>query len=295
MRHRWRNGMRYCAGSILKRASEPIRHCALIRSRQWRTFAGRLLLAAAAPMLGPGVHAQDRALPSSVVRSGIEFAGADVRAMQSDDLANPGFLWVERGEKLWRDATGGASCASCHSDASASMRGVAARYPAFDAASGTVLDLEGRINDCRVRRQKQNPLTRESDDLLGLSAYIAFQSRGLPMATRIDGSASAAFDRGRAFYYERHGQMNLSCAQCHEQNWGKRLYAETLSQGQSNAFPAYKLEWQTLGSLQRRIRACLFGVRAEMPPAGAPELTDVELFLAWRAQGLPVEAPGVRR
>ena len=85
------------------------------------------------------------------------------------------------------------------------------------------------------------------------------------MATRIDGPASAAFDRGRAFYNQRHGQMNLSCAQCHEQNWGKRIYAETISQGHGNAFPAYKLEWQTLGSLQRRIRACLFGIRAEMP------------------------------
>ena len=215
--------------------------------------------------------------------------------MQSDDLANPGFLWVERGAKSWNDSKSGASCASCHGEASGSMRGVAARYPVFDAASGTVLDLEARINDCRVRRQKQNALARESDELLGLTAYVALQSRGLPTATRIDGPASAAFDRGRAFYNQRHGQMNLSCAQCHDQNWGKRIYAETVSQGHGNAFPAYKLEWQTVGSLQRRIRACLFGIRAEMPPAGASELTDLELFLAWRAQGLPLEAPGVRR
>jgi sulfur-oxidizing protein SoxA len=255
----------------------------------------RCLAPAVAILLFTAAQAQQRALPLNVLRSGIEFAGADVRSMQSDALANPGFLWVERGEKLWRDPADGASCASCHGDASASMRGVAARYPAFDATSGAVLDLEARINDCRVRRQKQNALARESDDLLGLTAYVAFQSKGLPMATRIDGPASAAFDRGRALYNTRHGQMNLSCAQCHEQNWGKRLYAETLSQGHGNAFPAYKLEWQTLGSLQRRIRACLFGVRAEMPPAGAPELTDLELFLAWRAHGLPVEAPGVRR
>jgi sulfur-oxidizing protein SoxA len=254
-----------------------------------------LLVPAVALFLLSVAQAQQRALPLNVLRSGIEFAGADVRSMQSDDLANPGFLWVERGEQLWRDATSGSSCASCHGDASASMRGVAARYPAFDATSGTVLDLEARINDCRVRRQKQNTLARESDDLLGLTAYLALQSKGLPTATRIDGPASAAFDRGRASYLRRHGQMNLSCAQCHDQNWGKRLYAETLSQGHGNAFPAYKLEWQTLGSLQRRIRACLFGVRAEMPPAGAPELTDLELFLAWRAQGLPLEAPGVRR
>lgn len=259
-----------------------------------RTRLPALLLLAGA--LFPLVAAcQDRALPLSALRSGIDFAGPDVRAMQSDDLANPGFLWVERGEKLWSDGTSGSSCASCHGEAKSSMHGVAARYPASDATSGTVLDLEARINDCRVRRQKAAPLERESDDLLGLTAYVAYQSKGLPMAARIDGSAKAAFDRGRAFYYQRHGQMNLSCAQCHEQNWGKRLYAETLSQGQSNAFPTYKLEWQTLGSLQRRIRACLYGVRAEMPAEGAPELTDVELFLAWRAQGLPVETPGVRR
>jgi sulfur-oxidizing protein SoxA len=256
---------------------------------------GRWLVAAVALFLLSAAQAQQRTLPSNVLRSGIEFAGADVRSMQSDDLANPGFLWVERGEKLWNEAAGGTSCASCHSGASASMRGVAARYPAFDAASGAVLDLEARINDCRVRRQSQNALARESDDLLGLTAYVALQSRGLAVAPRIDGPAAAAFDRGRAFYSQRHGQINLSCAQCHDQNWGKRLYAETLSQGHGNAFPAYKLEWQTLGSLQRRIRACLFGIRAEMPPPGAPELTDLELFLAWRAQGLPLEAPGVRR
>ncbi len=247
----------------------------------------------AALLLFSAAHAQQRALPLDALRSGIAFAGADVRGMQADDLANPGFLWVERGERLWRDASDGASCASCHGDAS--MRGVAARYPAYDAGSGTVLDLEARINDCRVRRQKREALPRESDDLLGLTAYVAMRSRGMPLAVRIDGPAAAAFDRGRAFYGARHGQMNLSCAQCHDRNWGKRLYAETLSQGHGNAFPAYKLEWQTLGSLQRRIRACLFGVRAEMPPPGAAELTDLELFLAWRAQGLPLESPGVRR
>src|SRR5437588_119667 len=131
-----------------------------------------------------------------------------------------------------------------------------------------------------------------------LSSPIApAQQRALPLDRLRSGLefAGAAFERGRTFYNSRHGQMNLSCAQCHDGNWGKRLYAETVSQGHGNAFPAYRLEWQTLGSLQRRIRACLFGIRAEMPRPGAPELTDMELYLAWRAQGLPLEAPGVRR
>ena len=254
-----------------------------------------LLAAAAATLTLATAQAQQRALPLDTLRSGIDFASADVRSLQADDFANPGFLWVERGERLWRGPAQGGSCAACHGGAGVSMRGVATRYPAYDAASRGVLDLEARINDCRVRRQKLDPLQRESDDLLGLTAFVAYQSRGMPIAAKIDEPARASYDRGRSFYYTRHGQMNLACAQCHEQNWGKRLYAETLSQGHGNAFPAYKLEWQTLGSLQRRIRACLFGLRAEMPPAGARELTDVELYLAWRAQGLPIEVPGVRR
>ena len=243
------------------------------------------------------VAAQERALPLSALRSGATFAGADVRAIQADDLANPGMLWVERGEKLWNapTETSGKSCASCHGAAQTSMRGVAALYPKYDANAGAVFDIEARINDCRTRRQQAPALPRESDDLLSLTAFVAYQSRGLPLAVSIDGPAQAAFERGREFYGRRHGQMNIACTQCHDQNWGKRLLAETISQGHGTAFPAYRLEWQALGSLQRRLRACLFGIRAEMPSPGAPELTDLELYLAWRAQGLPIEAPGVRR
>jgi sulfur-oxidizing protein SoxA len=254
-------------------------------------------LAVVVACFAAGASAQQRVLPLSELRSGATFAGANVRAMQADELANPGMLWVERGEKLWSAPaeSSGKACASCHDAAQTSMRGVAARYPKFDAAAGTVLDLEARINDCRTRRQQAPALARESEDLLALTAFVAYQSRGVPLAASIDGPARAAFERGRELYFARHGQMNIACTQCHDQNWGKRLLGETISQGHPTAFPGYRLEWQSLGSLQRRLRACLFGIRAEMPPPGAPVLTDLELYLAWRAQGLPIEAPGVRR
>jgi sulfur-oxidizing protein SoxA len=241
--------------------------------------------------------AQEPPIKPSELRSGITFAGPDVRAMQADEATNPGMLWVGRGEQLWNTSAGvaGRSCASCHADARTSMRGVAASYPAFDASAGEVVNLETRIESCRTRRQQATALPPEHDDRLALTAWIAYQSRGMPIAVSIDGAARAAFDRGRAFHGERHGQMNLACTQCHDRNWGKRVLAETISQGHPNAFPAYRLEWQGIGSLQRRIRACLFGIRAQMPPPGARELTDVELYLAWRATGLPLEAPGVRR
>jgi sulfur-oxidizing protein SoxA len=255
--------------------------------------AAALLAAAFAVAAG----AQEGGIRPDQLKSGSEFLGEDLRALQDDEFANPGMLWVERGEKLWREPAGtrGRSCARCHGEATASMRGVAARYPRIDPQSGKLLNLEGRINACRVARQGAGPFGYESEELLSITAYVARQSRGLPLSASIEAAAKRHFDAGRAYYYKRRGQMNLSCAHCHEANWGKRLLSETISQGHPNAYPAYRLEWQTMGSVERRLRACLSGIRAEMLPYGAPEYRDIELFLAWRARGLPVETPGVRR
>ena len=231
------------------------------------------------------------------LKSGIEFTGAEARALQQDDFANPGMLWVARGEQLWREPAGkeGKSCASCHGDAKTGMRGVATRYPLLDPGTARLVNLEGRIMQCRERRQQAEPLRHESDELLALTAYVGHQSRGMPVNVVIDWQNRKYFEAGRELYHRRLGQMNLSCAQCHQDNWGKNLGPETISQGHGNAYPVYRLEWQTAGSLQRRFRSCLSGVRAEMLPYGAPEYLDLELYLAWRANGLPIETPGVRR
>jgi sulfur-oxidizing protein SoxA len=217
--------------------------------------------------------------------------------MQADDLANPGFLWVLEGEALWRKAAGaaGRSCASCHRDAATGMKGVAARYPAFDARAGRVINLERRINRCQVDHQQETAFAYESRELLALTAYVAYQSRGIPMQVSIDGPARPFFEAGRTFYSMRQGQLNLACQHCHEDHWGKQLRGDVISQGQANAHPIYRLEWQTVGSLQRRLRSCSLGVRAEPYAYGAQEYVNLELFLAWRALGLPVETPGVRR
>jgi sulfur-oxidizing protein SoxA len=233
----------------------------------------------------------------SPLKSGVEFTGESVRKLQADDFANPGMLWVERGAKLWVEAAGGSgkSCAGCHGDAAQSMKGAATRYPRFDAGAGRLVDLEGRISVCREKNQQATVLARESEDLLALTAYVAYQSRGMPLAVTVDERSQPAFERGRAQYFTRVGQMNLACTHCHDRNWGRQLAAETISQGHGNDFPAYRLEWQSLGSLERRIRACFYGVRAEMPPYGAEILLDLELYLGARASGLPIETPGVRR
>ncbi len=230
-------------------------------------------------------------------KSGLEFTGTDIRAMQADDFANPGMLWVERGGKLWQEAAGreGKSCASCHNDAKTSMRGVATRYPQLDPATARLINLEGRVMQCRERRQQAAPLKYETEELLAFTAYVRHQSRGMTANVAIDPQVRRHFEAGRDLYYRRVGQLNLSCANCHQDNWGRKLGPETISQGHGNAYPVYRLEWQTAGSLQRRFRSCLSGVRAEMLSYGAPEYVDLELYLAWRAGELPIETPGVRR
>jgi sulfur-oxidizing protein SoxA len=237
----------------------------------------------------------ERPIPPAALKQGSEFTSPEVRAMQADDFANPAMLWVTRGERLWRETAGaqGKSCAACHGEATQSMKGVAARYPRMEGAQ--LVNLAGRINICREKNQRAEALPQESELLLALTSYLTYQSRGVPMNVAIDAGNASHFERGRSRYYQRLGQMNLSCAQCHDRNWGRTLLRETISQGHGTGWPGYRLEWQAMGSLERRLRACYSGLRAEMPEYGAAELLELELFLGWRANGLPIEAPGVRR
>jgi sulfur-oxidizing protein SoxA len=235
-------------------------------------------------------------IPLAERRSGYELMGRETRAMQDDDATNPGMLWVLDGETLWnrRDGASGPACAGCHGDARISMKGVAARYPAFDSSKGKPINLEQRINACRSERQKAAPLAYESRDLLALTAYVARQSRGMPINLTIDQRTKPFFDEGRNTFYRRQGQLNLACTQCHDDNWGKKLVGNTIPQAHPTGYPIYRLEWQGLGSLQRRLRNCFIGVRAEPYPYGAQEFVNLELYLMWRARGMALETPAVR-
>jgi len=245
-----------------------------------------------------GTSAQSFAseIPLDQRRSGYADLGPESKGMQDDDTANPATLWVLDGEALWNTPTGAAnkSCADCHGDAAQSMKGVAARYPAFDAKEGRPVDLEQRINLERRDRQNAPPLRFESHDLLALAAYVAHQSRGLPIAPANDPRLAPFIAQGRALYEARQGQINMSCAQCHDDNWGKKLAGNIVPQGQPTGYPIYRLEWQSLGSLQRRLRNCIVGMRAEPYEFGAPEYVALETFLMQRAAGLKIETPGVR-
>ncbi|MGY3528951.1 sulfur oxidation c-type cytochrome SoxA [Bradyrhizobium sp. USDA 4452] len=235
-------------------------------------------------------------IPLAERRSGYSFMSADTKAMQDEDTANPGMLFVLDGEALWTRKAGSAdkACADCHGDAGVSMKGVAAHYPAFEKTLDKPVDLEGRINLCRTNHQQASPFAYESRELLALSAYVAQQSRGMPIAAGTDPELAPFVDKGRELFMQRQGQLNLACANCHDDNWDKKLAGSAITQGQPTGYPLYRLEWQSLGSLQRRLRACITGIRAQAYDYGSPELVELELYLMTRAHGMPIETPAVR-
>lgn len=237
---------------------------------------------------GAQIAAQER-------RSGLSFMGA-TQAMQREDSQNPAMLWLHEGQAMWQRPEGRTqkSCQSCHGDASQSMRGVAARYPALDATAQRPLNLAQRIGQCREQRQQAPPWPLESEALLSMETYVAHQSRGLPIAPPDDPRLEPFTARGAAAYARRIGQLDMSCAQCHDVAWDRKLAGNPITQGQATGYPIYRLEWQGMGSLQRRLRNCMTGVRAEAPPFGAAELVELELYLAQRARGMPLETPAVR-
>lgn len=229
-------------------------------------------------------------------RSGATFMSPQTQALQADDAANPGMLAVAEGEAQWSVPEGrrGTSCGGCHGDARVSMRGVSARYPAIDPVSGKAVDLQGRINLCRTRHMEAPALQAEGQPLVGLAAYVGFQSRGLPVEPSPGPAMDAVRETGRALYTRRQGQLDFSCAACHDDNWGRRLGAAPIPQAHPTGYPLYRLEWQATGSLQRRFRNCMTGVRAEPWPYGSDEVVALEAFLMQRARGMTIETPAVR-
>ena len=228
-------------------------------------------------------------------KSGFEFMQPATQELQKDDTQNPAMLWVKDGQAMWaqRDSAAKKSCADCHGDINR-MRGVATRYPQYSLVAKRVINLGQQINQCRTTQQQANAWPTENATLLGLEAAIAMQSRGQPVAPPSQPQLSEAQKRGEALFNQRIGQVDLSCRDCHDAHAGKRLGGSTIPQAHPTGYPIYRLEWQGVGSLQRRLRGCMTAVRAEPYPYGATELADLEAYLAKRAAGMNLESPGVR-
>jgi sulfur-oxidizing protein SoxA len=233
-------------------------------------------------------------VPKDTRQSSYYLMTPENRAMQDDSNLNPALFWVMDGQSLWKEKTGkkNIDCASCHGDSGQKMAGVATQFPKMQ--KGKLQTLEGQINQCRTSRQEAPVLAYESKELLALTTWVASQSKGMPIAVQETPQNKKDLQQGRQFFNERMGQLNLSCAQCHQDRAGLKLGGSLIPQGHPTAYPIYRIEWQTMGSIQRRLRNCMSGVRAKQFEYGSQEMAQLELFLMWRARGMPLETPGVR-
>ncbi len=234
--------------------------------------------------------------PLSELYSGYKFALPDTKAMQDDEFANPGMAWNDIGASEWTkvDGKAGKSCSECHKDAAVSMKGVGARYPVYFAPAKKIMNIENRVNLCRTKFMQAKKWKYDSNQMLGTVIYIKRQSAGMKVNVKTDGAAKKHYEAGKKFYYQRRGQLDMSCAHCHEKYYGTKIRMNTLTQGQSNGFPVYRLKWQKPGSIHRRFKGCNKQVRAIPFKSGSDEYLNLELYLAARGNGLTVETPAVR-
>lgn len=230
------------------------------------------------------------------VRSGWTFRSPETQAFQMDDFDNPGMLGVEAGMDSWNaaDGTAGKSCADCHGDVETSMTTVKATYPKWNENAEEVRTLAMQINACRTDNMGAEAWNIKKSNMVNMEALIGSVGRGEIVNVAIDGPAREMWELGKEIYYTRFGQLELSCANCHEDNYDNLIRADHLSQGQINGFPTYRLKNSKLNSVHARFEGCVRDTRAEPFKAGSHELNALELYVASRANGLSVESPSVR-
>ncbi|MFT6075209.1 MAG: sulfur-oxidizing protein SoxA [Yoonia sp.] len=226
--------------------------------------------------------------------SGWRFRSTETQAMQMDDFDNPGFVFVDDGIALMASVDGseGKSCASCHENVEG-FAGLRTQLPRVND-SGELETMPELVNECRTERMGAEPWKYDGSQMTAVTAVIGLQSRGMPIDVAIDGPAESFWNLGQELYYARVGQLDLSCANCHEDNYGTMIRADHLSQGQINGFPTYRLKNSKLNSVHNRFSGCMKNVRAEPYGIGSDEFKALELYLASRGTGLLVETPSVR-
>ncbi len=229
------------------------------------------------------------------VMSGWLFRKDETRYMQLDDFDNPGMIGVSKALDTWAkvDGSEGKSCSSCHGEPE-EMAGVRPVYPKWNAEAGEVRTLEMQINYCREERMGAEAWAYTSGTIVDMTALISSVSRGMPVNVASDGPAQSTWEQGKDLYYARTGQLELSCANCHEDNYGNMIRADHLSQGQINGFPVYRLKNTKLNGPHGRFKGCVRDTRAQTYKPGSAEFVALELYVGSRGNGLSVEGPSVR-
>lgn len=204
---------------------------------------------------------------------------------------------IDKGQALFEKVfANGKTYGSCFDNGGI---GVRHNYPYWNKEQGQVVTLELAINQCR-EANGEKPLKYKKGDLAAISAYMAYTSRGKPIAVEIpsdEAGALAAYENGKQFFYTKRGQLNFSCADCHMGNSGNYVRADRLSPalGHASHFPVYRSKWGELGTLHRRFGGCNENIRAKSFKPQGKEYRNLEYFLTYMSNGLEFNGPGARK
>jgi L-cysteine S-thiosulfotransferase len=202
---------------------------------------------------------------------------------------------IERGKQMFATPfKNGKTYGDCFPDKGVGIR---QNYPYFDDKTGEVITLELALNRCRAANGEE-PYSYVKDEMASLTAYMAFTSRGKLFDINIpnDPRAIAAYQNGERYFYTRRGQLNFSCASCHVQNPGNHIRTEVLAPalGIVAGMPIYRSEWNGMGTMSRRLVTCNSQVRGVPLEPQDEDYRDVEYYLTFMSNGLPVSGPAAR-
>lgn len=230
-----------------------------------------------------------------VITSGWIYRTPETQALEMDDFDNPSFVFVDMALDLWDkvDGTEGKACSSCHENGPEEFAGLTATMPRVNA-DGNLETTTELVNECRTERMGAEPWKYSKGKMAAMTSLIGLQSRGSMVNVAIDGAAAPYWEKGKELYYTRVGQLDMSCSNCHEDNYDVMIRADHLSQGQINGFPTYRLKNAKMNTTHARFKGCMKNIRAQPFKDGGDEFKALELYVASRGNGLTVETPSVR-
>jgi len=170
-------------------------------------------------------------------------------------------------------------------------------HPYYDEKAGTVVTLEGTIRKCYTEQtgKKMAPMKGK---IARISSWISDQAAGDKVNVKVESEgAKAAYEKGKAFFFAKRGQFNMSCADCHVYNSGKKARADILSPalGHTTHVPMYRAKWGGIGTLHRRYGGCLKNMRAKPLMAQSEEFRNMEFYHQAMSNGLEITADRYRK
>jgi L-cysteine S-thiosulfotransferase len=202
---------------------------------------------------------------------------------------------IETGEALYnKKFANGKSFATCFPDPA-----VTNMYPYFDEKKKDVVTLTSAVNDC-LRDNGEKEWDTKKGDIANLQAYLvnATTEAGKKFDIKIQSEAAKkAYENGKEFYYTQRGYLKMSCATCHIQGAGQRVRNEKLSPlvGQITQFPVYRLKWDSLGTIERRLSGCIVDQGQVAPKDESTQMKELIYFMAYISNGMAIDGPDIRK